>query len=330
MKIAVLGCGAIGGFFLGSLTKAGFDVLGVVRSYQKEKLDSQGLILETRTESELVKVKTVERLESPVDLAIFATKINDLKQTINDNYKYLQQAMVFSTQNGIRADYILRDFFAEDKIITGIVMFGSTFYPPNKVVFNFPGDVALGNIFDKIDNVNKVAEVLSKCFGVVNIGNIKGAKYLKIFVNLNNCIPAILGVCMQEAFKDLDVSRIAININREAFSVVRESGIILEDLPAYPVERLVGLVSMEPTQAAGLFSQIMTSLSKEPLYGSILQSIQRNKPSEIDYINGEIVSLARDMGQEARLNQKIVDLVHKVENNKQFIPKKEFITLMSS
>ncbi|MBU1112866.1 MAG: 2-dehydropantoate 2-reductase, partial [Candidatus Omnitrophica bacterium] len=78
-------------------------------------------------------------------------------------------------------------------------------------------------------------------------------------------------------------------------------------------------------EAAGLFSKIMTNLSKQPLYGSILQSIRRGKKSEIDYINGEIIQLARDNNDQAPLNTKIVELVHKVEAGADFLSKQELL-----
>jgi 2-dehydropantoate 2-reductase len=67
----------------------------------------------------------------------------------------------------------------------------------------------------------------------------------------------------------------------------------------------------------------MTNLSKEPLYGSILQSIRRSRPSEIDYINGEFVSLAKEKGYTAPLNEKVVEMVHQVEESNKFFSPKE-------
>jgi len=70
-------------------------------------------------------------------------------------------------------------------------------------------------------------------------------------------------------------------------------GIKLVNLPDFDLEKFRGLTNMPFEQSAQIFSGIMANLSKEPLYGSILQSIKRGKPSEIDYINGEVVNLAR-------------------------------------
>ena len=69
----------------------------------------------------------------------------------------------------------------------------------------------------------------------------------------------------------------------------------------------------------------MQGLSKEPLYGSILQSIKRGKSSEIDYINGEFIYLAKINKASAPLNEKLVEMVHVVERTKKFFTKRELI-----
>jgi len=133
---------------------------------------------------------------------------------------------------------------------------------------------------------------------------------------------------MQETFADVNLAKLAIKINKEAFDIVKNSGIELADLPAYPLARLEGLVSMDIEAASGIFSKAMTSLSKEPLYGSILQSIKSDRLSEIDYINGEIVDLAAKNNLKAELNSKIVELVHRVEESKKFYEPEELLKEM--
>ncbi len=327
MKVAVLGCGAIGGLVLGYLSREGCDVIGIVRDYQKELLLKAGLNIEGVRGNQAIKVKVDTALRERVDLAIFATKINNLEDIIKENIAFLKDSTALSTQNGIQADYLLNKFFVPEKIITGIVMFGATFYAPSKVVHNFEGDFILGNIYNtKVNSLDNVLNLLKPAFNAVNLENIKGAKYLKLFINLNNCLPAILGLSMQETYSDIDLAKLAIQLNKEAYVVISKANIKLESLPSYPQERIQGLISMPIEEAAGLFSKIMTNLSKEPLYGSILQSIKRGKKSEIDYINGEIRHQATANKQQAPLNTKIVELVHQVEERGRFFSKEELLS----
>ena len=329
MKAAILGCGAIGGLFLGYLSGENVDVIGIVKDYQKESLLKKGLFIEGSRGKDSYKVRVDNKLKERVDLAIFASKLADLEALIKENLEYLKDATVISTQNGVRADYILSEYFSKEKIITGIVMFGATFYRPNRIVHNFKGNLILGNIFDKeVADIEEVVSLLKSAFDVVVSDKIKGAKYLKLFINLNNCIPAIIGLSMQEAFADINFAKLAIKLNKEAFNIVKNSGIELADLPTFPLARLEGLVLMDIEKASDILSKVMTSLSKEPLYGSILQSIKSSKPSEIDYINGEIVRIASENNLKAPLNSKIVELVHRVEESKKFFKKGKLLKEM--
>ena len=83
---------------------------------------------------------------------------------------------------------------------------------------------------------------------------------------------------------------------------------------------------MASDEAAKIFSGLMTKLSKEPLYGSILQSLKRGRASEIDYINGEFVNLAEKNRLKADLNKKLVEMVHQVEKTKRFFSKADFLS----
>lgn len=327
MNIAIIGCGAIGGLFLGYLKQEGSQPVGVVKGYQKEAIDKQGLLIEGVKGDFLIRnIRLSEKLTQRVDLAVLGAKTGDLKEMLTENFEYLKGAALLSVQNGVRAERIIRNYFPEEKIISGIVMFGATFYPPRRIVHNFEGELVLGNLFNRrVENLEGITQVLSRIFKVFISEDIKGAKYLKIFINLHNCIPACLGVSMQEAFSDLGVSKVAIRLTKEAYSVIADSDIRLEDLPSYPKSRLESLTSADLEKAAVIFSGIMTSLSKYPIYGSILQSINRQKPSEIDYINGEIVSLARENKTEAPLNKRITELVHGVERGRSFLSKQEFL-----
>jgi len=171
--------------------------------------------------------------------------------------------------------------------------------------------------------------ILDKAFPAVISEDITGMKYLKIFVNTNNCIAAILGVSMQEAFSDPQVSRISIAIWKEGFQIISKMGIKLTSLPGFPVENVTRLISLPPEEAAKIFSGTMSRLSRDPLYGSILQSIKRGRPSEVDYINGEFASLAEKYRLNAKLNKKLVEMVHQVEKTKKFFSKPEFLNVTS-
>ena len=319
MKIAVIGAGAIGSVVAGYLHKAGVDVILIGRQDQVDAIKKGGLKIKGARGEETIRVPAATKLGAAVDLSIFATKSQDLEEAYQHNAEYLENTSVLSTQNGVQADNILSSHYDRDRMTSSIVMFGATYIKPGEITFNFDGKWIIGRPFVANDpQTEDLAQILDKGFSVVISPDIMGMKWLKLFVNFNNCIPALIGKSMQETFADIDLCRLSILLLKEGLDIVQKSGVELVSLPDFPRERIFGLASMPLEQAAGIINKTLTSLSKEPLYGSILQSIMRKKTSEIDYINGEVVYLAKHIRMTAPLNNRIVDLVHKVEQSGKF------------
>lgn len=157
---------------------------------------------------------------------------------------------------GSQADEISSCYIPKENIISSIVMFGATCLEPGKVIHNFEGNWVIGKMFNaKDEKIDETASVLNEVFPVTVVPDIKGMKFLKIFVNANNCIAAILGMSMQEAFRDLEVSRISIAIWKEGLDIIKKSKIDLVSLPDFPVERLMKLAGMPLDQAAEIFPE---------------------------------------------------------------------------
>ena len=326
MKIAVIGAGAIGGLVAGYLKLNGASVFLVGHRDSVEATKAEGLQISGVKGNFKITIDSAEKLDYQPDLVILATKTQDLDRAVKDNLEFIRNSTILTTQNGIQADNLAARYVLREKIISSIVMFGATYLEPGRVVHNFNGSWIIGKISGRNDEeVVKISAVLNRAFPTIMTEDIKGMKYLKIFVNANNCIAAILGESMQEAFSDLEISKISIAVWKEGLGSINKSGINLVSLPDFSLERLKKLTSLPTAEAARIFSGIMTGLSQEPLYGSILQSIKRGKSSEIDYINGEFVRLAEENNISAPLNKKLVEMVHRVEETKRFFTKEELV-----
>ena len=326
MKIAVIGPGAIGGLVAGYLKHRGEDVFLVGRKEAVEAISKNGFEISGTRGDLKIKIDIVPKLGKKVDLAILTVKTQDIEKVIKENLAYLKNTIILTTQNGIQADKILAKYFSEEKIISSIVMFGSTYLGLNKIVHNFEGKWIIGRPFMKNDTkAEEIAVFLNKIFPVITTDDIAGMKWLKVYVNANNCLPALIGKSMQETFSNSELCKLSMRIWQEGLAIITKVGIKLVSLPDFPLERLEKLAALPLDESAKIFSGIMMNLSKEPLYGSILQSIKRNRLSEIDYINGAFVALAKEHSICAKLNGKLVELVHTVEKSKRFLDVKELI-----
>jgi 2-dehydropantoate 2-reductase len=319
MNIAIIGAGAIGSVVAGYLAKVGQDVVLVGHKDQVDAINKNGLKISGVRGTETIKLRALTKLDKEYDLVIFTTKTQDLEEAYQNNNEYLDGATILTTQNGVQADNMLSTHFELEKMYSSIVMFGSTYTKPGEILFNFEGDWILGKPYMTIDpKLHEIAGILKSGFNTVVTTNIMGMKYLKLFVNFNNCIPALIGKSMQETFADMDFCRLSIRLLKEGVDIVNAAKIELVSLPNFPVDRIYGLIKMPEDQAAAIINKTLTSLSKEPLYGSILQSIMRGKTSEIDFINGEVVHMAKQIRLTAPLNEKILEMVHDVERTKKY------------
>jgi 2-dehydropantoate 2-reductase len=319
MNIAVIGAGAIGGVVAGYLVDKDEQVILAAHPEHVAPILQNGLTIEGARGRLCVRLPVRRRLEEEVDLAIVATKTRDLEEAITENFEYLKDTHIVSVQNGVRGEKIIAERLGADRLFPSIVMFGATYLAPGKIVHNFEGDWIVGGANSgEREMLHEITKVTSKIFPSPISDDIGGMKWMKLFLNANNCLPAILGKSMQETFSNIPVCKISIRIWQEGFELVNKAQISLSSLPTFPVERLNQLVTMPLDESAKVFSSIMLNLSKEPLYGSILQSIHRKRPSEIDYINGEFINLASSMGQKASLNARLAQMVHDVERSGNF------------
>jgi 2-dehydropantoate 2-reductase len=326
MKIAVIGAGAIGGLVAGYLKLQGEDVSLTGHPAAVAAIKQEGLVISGVRGNFQLKLGVAERLSYAPELAILATKTQDIAEAVNTNLKYLKSATILTTQNGVRAETIAAEYLSEDRLVSSIVMFGATSLEPGKVVHNFEGAWIIGRLSGENDElVTRLSGRLNKIFPSLVSADLRGMKYLKVFVNANNCIPAILGKSMQEAFGDPQVSKLAIAVWKEGLEIVNAASIKLVSLPDFPLERLTKLTALPLSESAKIYSGIIAGLSKEPLYGSVLQSIKRGKPSEIDYLNGEFVALAEENNLSAPLNAKLVEMVHRVETEREYFSKEQLI-----
>jgi 2-dehydropantoate 2-reductase len=117
---------------------------------------------------------------------------------------------------------------------------------------------------------------------------------------------------------------LAAGLMREGLRVMDRANIQLESLPEVSVG-ITKLVKWMPLSIAGRIAAVKFRrvTTEWPLWSSTLQSILRHRPTEIDYLNGEIVELGKRCNEATPLNTKIVGLVYQAEHTGQFLSAEE-------
>jgi len=98
---------------------------------------------------------------------------------------------------------------------------------------------------------------------------------------------------------------------KEGINVVEKSGISLKTLPDIDPRKTIWRLSLLNSIILNIGSRLMKI--KGNARTSMWQSLSRGRPTEIDFINGEIINLARKNNLKAPINAKLVELVKEAE-----------------
>ena len=317
-KIAVIGAGAVGSLIGGLLAHAGEDVTLIARGAHVNALHEKGLQIEGVLGTLIIPVKAAETLEFKPDLLLLAVKSQDVETACQSIKEMAKDATILTLQNGTRSDEIVASFFPREHIISGVVMLNAQFLQPGQIIYARSGALLIGEAFTKNGiRGEEIRALLQPAIQTEISPDIRGAHWAKLLVNnLGNGLEAMTGMSINECMQHEVMKRIGILTLREGAGVIRKAGYKLASLPGVPAGVLRFLVHA-PLPVAGAL--LKRSFGKARTLSSTLQSLKRGRPTEIDYLNGEIVMLAKQIGMECPFNAKIVELVKAVEKGGGFL-----------
>jgi len=331
MKVAVIGAGAIGCVTGALLWDNGYDVVLVGRPDNVSAINANGLVIDGIPGGKRYNVPARESLDFEPGMVFLAVKTQDVEAACRTMLPHAKNAVIVTMQNGVKCDELAAGVLGKDRIVSSVVMFGATYLEPGHVTYNFPGGLIIGKAFPVLgdDMVVAVHELLSSVFDTYVSADIHGAHWTKLILNLNNALAGAIGMSLQDTFSDPALCRVGVALMGEAYGAMGAAGIDLTSLPDLPAERLRGLFDAPLEVSSGIYGGIMRGLSGTPLPGSVLQSIRRGKPTEVEHLNGEIVTLGKGHGFPTPLNARVTELVKEASQTGRFIDKERLMKEMS-
>ncbi len=324
-SILVVGAGSIGGISAAILKKAGYNV-EIVCKYEdyRDIISNEGLKVSGVKGSFSEKMKafvSVKDLDNTKDIILLAVKATDMIEAAEDLKPFLKRnSLVISMQNGICEPELGR-ILGNDHIVGCIVGWGATMNKAGDLEMTSTGDFVIGytnRVED--DSLNEVAILLGTILPVRITGNIMGHLYSKLIINA--CITslgAITGLLLGQMMRIKKARRLFIEIIREAIELSDALQIKVEDygnrLNYY--EFISGRNSYFEVKRH--ITLILMGLKYRRLKSSSLQSLQRGKLTEIDYLNGYISANGREYGIPTPINEAIVNMIHEIEDGKRQI-----------
>ena len=333
MRIAIIGAGAIGSVIGGLLCKAGEDVTLIGRKSHVDAINHNGLILEGQSGKSVIRVKAAENLDFKPDLALLTVKSQDVSSSIRKVQLFLSGIQVVTMQNGVQSDDQVAGLLGKENIISSVVVFHGQFLESGKVSYSMPFSetaILIGEPFgNEGTRLQTLSALFNKAISTDISEDIRAAHWTKLLWNLQTAIPAITGLSYQDNYQYQKVRELAVNLSKEGFNVIKAAGIKTGDIQGLPMEPIVTMARESLPTASSLLKKITESLGEVPVLGSTWQSIKRGKNTEVDYLNGEIVTLGKRTEIPTPFNSLTVELVHQVETDGKFLTIDELTQILS-
>jgi 2-dehydropantoate 2-reductase len=327
-KIAVIGAGAIGSILAAVWTRAGEDVTLVVRPERVEALRASGLRASGMAGDFHVMPKVEAEIPPGTEFVIFTMKTQDLAGALKERKSSLGNAVVVTTQNGVRArEIVLAELGAEP--ITATLLLNASSLEPGTVRYNRIGHTVLGAVPAERREALAEMDVLFELVTPVFVTDqIEGAMWSKLVINaLTNSLQALTGKPLSECVNDPVIASFAVRQLKESFGVVRAAGIPLIDMPSAPMKLFSMMVRLPAFVGKAILRKNLGRADEAATMTSTLQSILRKQPTEIDYLNGEFVRLGEKTGFPTPVNRAIVEAIRRIETNGEFLSRDDIARL---
>ena len=319
MKILIVGIGALGGTIAARAISAGVPVhLATRNTDYAEALRRSGLRVsgiggEVRADViDIAAVKDYGKGDQ-FDLILLATKAQDTLEVAPHVVGLLApEGFVLPIQNGGVAR-VLADRLGEDKILGGFSNLGATMVEPGVYEQKNAGHLVIGELAGGVsERIDRVARTLGRAIEVKASPNITGAIWSKLLINCSvTTLGALCSQTMRQYMETEAGKKVFRRTYEEALSVAFATGTRPVRLAVDPIPPgWASNVAIEQRYESWVEEIIAFYGDVKP---SMLQDFERGRKTEVDFINGYVVTLGRASGVPVHMNATITDLVHQIE-----------------
>jgi len=298
-RIAVVGAGAVGGYFGGMFVRAGAPTVFIGRKGFADAVNANGLVLDKSHGQERIAARATTEMSAVRDcsLILFCVKANDTQYTANQMAPFLRpDATVVCLQNGVdNADQVRAA--ASVVVLSAAVYVAVSMPEPGRVKHLARGDLIIGPPSEKTTEVANL--FVSAGISCRISDNIEGELWLKLLCNCAlNAISALGHARYGQIAQNSDAKLLMQHIIDEVLAVAHGGGVVLP-----------GIRDRESGMAAAL--EIATQMPGA--LSSTAQDLDRGRPTEIDALNGCIARLGAKLGIPTPVNNALFTLVKLAE-----------------
>lgn len=307
MKVTMMGAGAMGGTVGGRLTASGNDVWLVdVWQEHVEKMQNEGLTLETSEGTQILKVNATTRAADVyeesgfADLVIIFVNTNFTDQITKDALPVIgPDTYVLTVQNGVGNAEIIAKYVPENRVILGTTLAAGVLLGPGHV-----RDSGTNNFTQIMPMAGPVTPVIKKIASTLTEAGLETeatpeaevAIWKKLCVNCCTCgIGTVTRLSCGQVCEKPDGAALVTEIIREVCAVANAKGLKLD----YDKE------------LAHFFEVYTTSTH----YASMVQNAKKKMKTEVETITGAVVREGKKLGIPTPYNTTIYHLIRMIQNH---------------
>jgi 2-dehydropantoate 2-reductase len=316
MKTLVVGVGALGGLIAARLLAAGVPVSLATRDARTAALlKASGLRVSGVGGALAVPVTEaapVEDFLGGFDLIVLATKAGDAMEVAPRLPGLLGPGgTLLPIQNGSVA-LALADLLGADRVLGGLSNLGAAMTAPGAFEQRNAGHLLIGEVAGgESERAERVGRWLGQGVEARVTANFRGAVWSKLLINCaGTTIGAVAGGTLRQFTAAADGREMFGRVYDEALAVALASGARPERMVVDPVPPGWNGRSVPSDAQDAWLAQVLQG------YGdakpSMLQDFERGRATEIDYLNGHVVALGRQLGIPTPVNAALVETVHAI------------------
>ncbi len=301
MKIAVIGCGAMGSIYAAKLGAAGNEVLAIDTDRASvDQIARHGLRVTGPGIDQVVPLRAAVAAPAEVmDLVVLAVKAADTTTGARQALPMLGAGTpVLTIQNGLGSAETVAGIVGDDRVAVGIASgFGAARIGPGHVRHNAMRAMRFG-AYSSLPHptVESIARAWTDAgFDATAVTDIAAMQWEKLICNVAYSAPcALTGMTVGQVMDDPDMGPVSRAAAAEAYDVARASGI--------------AIAVTDPVAHVRAFGAGMPDAKP-----SALLDHEAHRVSEIDVINGAVPRQGARVGVAAPVNATLTAVVKAVE-----------------
>jgi 2-dehydropantoate 2-reductase len=301
VRIAVIGCGAIGSLYAAHLARVPGTDVWVVDPWAEhvDAMESRGLQVTGLADfTAMVHARTDGRDLPVCDFGIVATKALHTRAAVESAQTALADAAVVSVQNGLGNEEVIAELVP--RVIRGSIVTAGSITKPGVVRYDAPGDSWFGPFEPRAAAMSEVAQLARLLteggLRTHALEDARGPQWAKVIFNAaTSPLAALTGLSVGRVCTDAVLRQQVDRLVTEAVAVCERAGVMLTRPPHDAVDEAIA-----------------EAYEHKP---SMLQDILARRPTEIDVLNGGIAAEGRRAGVPTPLHDCMVALVRGLERS---------------